>query len=42
MQNKPNFFIAAMFLSLLPTKDYENENTLTLRQNKADQTQFMP
>ena len=38
-QNKPNFRNAKMNENLFATKDYENETTLRLEQNKPKQTQ---
>ncbi|MHC4361710.1 MAG: hypothetical protein ACYSTZ_02695, partial [Planctomycetota bacterium] len=41
MQNKPNFLMPQMNLSVYCTKAYENEMTSTKQQNKANQTQFI-
>jgi len=40
MQNKPNFQIDKMNVTLVITKDYENKIACELRQNKPNQTQF--
>jgi len=40
MQNKPNFRKARMNLNFYSTKDYENDNTFRLPENKPNQTQF--
>jgi len=40
MQNKPNFLIAKMNASFVPTNGYENENAFRLRKYKPSQSQF--
>ena len=41
MQNKANFRTAKINENLFATKDYENETTLRLEQNKPNQSQFL-
>ncbi len=40
MQNKPNLLNAQMNVTSVLTKDYENDNTFRLPENKANQTQY--
>jgi hypothetical protein len=40
MQNKANFLMAKMNATFVRTKDYENNNAFSLRENKPNQTQF--
>ena len=42
MQNKPNLPDAQMKVSSVLTKDYENDNTFRLPENKPKQTQYEP
>ena len=40
MQNKPNLLAPQVKVSSVLTKDYENDNTFRLPENKPNQTQF--
>jgi len=42
MQNKPNLPNTQMNVSSALTKDYENDNTFRLPENKPNQTQYEP
>jgi hypothetical protein len=41
MQNKPNFRKGQMNINIFTTKDYENQPIWSLRENKANQSQFL-
>jgi len=41
MQNKPNLLDAQMNVSSILTKDYENETTFRLEQNKPKQSRWI-